>query len=77
MVFSSDSKKLVVGSLDFTAIIYNIAGGKIILTGHTGTVDTIAITSDNELVITGSYDYTVKIWKMSDGTLLGTLNGHS
>jgi WD40 repeat protein len=42
------------------------------LTGHRGSVLTVAISPDGQLIATGSNDKTVKIWRR-DGTLLRTL----
>ena len=45
--------------------------------GHSGWVNSVAITPDGERVVTGSWDETIKIWDMQSGECLDTLEGHS
>jgi len=47
------------------------------LTGHTGTVSTVAFSPDSRLVASGSYDKSVKIWEAGTGLLRQTMTGES
>ena len=47
------------------------------LTGHTGTVTSVAISPDGTLLASGSADDTIKLWSLPDGELLNTLEGHT
>ncbi len=47
------------------------------LTGHTGTVSTLAFSPDSRLIASGSYDKSVKIWDAGSGLLRQTLTGES
>jgi hypothetical protein len=40
--------------------------------GHTGSVNSVAISPDGSLLASGSMDRTVKLWRVSDGALLKT-----
>jgi len=42
------------------------------LTGHTGFVQTLAVTADGRWVISGSTDNTLKVWDIFDGNCLVT-----
>ncbi|MFM2064854.1 MAG: hypothetical protein RLZZ507_4525, partial [Cyanobacteriota bacterium] len=55
------------------------AGGRLLrtLSGHSGSVNAVAVTADNQRVISGSDDNTVKVWNLQTGEELFTLNGHS
>jgi hypothetical protein len=45
------------------------------LTGHAGTVSTVAFSPNGKLIASGSYDRSVKIWEVGSGLLLQTLSG--
>ena len=47
------------------------------LTGHSGSVHSVAFSPDGGMLASGSWDNTVKLWRASDGSLIRTLNGHS
>ncbi|MBD2538676.1 WD40 repeat domain-containing protein [Coleofasciculus sp. FACHB-SPT36] len=47
------------------------------LTGHSHSVNAVAVTPDGKLAISGSGDNTLKIWNLATGKLLRTLTGHS
>jgi WD40 repeat protein len=52
------------------------------LTGHSGSVQAVAVTADGTRVISGSYDKTVKVWNLETGEKETgeeqlTLTGHS
>jgi WD40 repeat protein len=47
------------------------------LIGHTGEINTLAVTPDGKLAVSGSTDNTLKVWDLHSGTELLTLTGHS
>ena len=47
------------------------------LTGHSNTVDSVAISADNSTIVSGSRDNTIKVWDLETGTWKRTLTGHS
>ena len=74
VAISPDGSKVITGSLDNTAKIWNISDGSLVttLSGHEGGITSVAISSDGSKVFTGSWDKTAKIWNMSDGSLIDT-----
>src|SRR3990167_5239096 len=69
--------KVVTGSCDKTAIIWDLNTGKQlhILNGHTDCMLSVAISGDK--VVTGSFDKTAIIWNLNTGKQLHTLKGHT
>ena len=55
------------------------AGGRLLrtLTGHSSSVNAVAVTADGTRVISGSDDNTVKVWNLETGEEQFTLTGHS
>ncbi|MBD2137363.1 hypothetical protein H6F32_07130 [Anabaena sp. FACHB-1237] len=47
------------------------------LTGHSGSVRSVAYSPDGQTVASGSVDSTIKLWNVNTGNLLQTLTGHS
>jgi WD40 repeat protein len=47
------------------------------LTGHSESVDSVAISPDGQTLASGSFDKTIKIWDLRSGELRRTLQGHS
>ena len=78
VAISPDGSKIVTGSCDHTAKIWNMSDGSLVrtLSGHADVITSVAISPDGSKVVTGSYDKTAKIWNMSDGSLITTLSGH-
>ncbi|MCX6125115.1 MAG: WD40 repeat domain-containing protein, partial [Proteobacteria bacterium] len=76
--FSHDGTKVVTGSDDSTAKIWNASSGTEILTlkGHDRFVSAASFSSDGTKVITGSGDNTAKIWDTVSGKQILTLKGH-
>ena len=66
--------KVVTGSADKTAKVFEVATGKELLTlqGHGDAVKAVVVTRDGQKVVTGSGDKTVKVWNLADGKLLLT-----
>ena len=47
------------------------------LTGHSNSVNSVAISPDGQILVSGSDDKTITIWDLSTGQELRTLTGHS
>ena len=47
------------------------------LLGHSGSVNSVAISPNGKIIASGSEDKTIKIWNLNTGTLLRTLTEHS
>jgi DNA-binding helix-hairpin-helix protein with protein kinase domain len=47
------------------------------LTGHSSSVESVAISRDGSTLVSGSDDHTIKIWNLETGELKSTLTGHS
>ncbi len=79
VAFSRDGRRIVTGSYDQTAKIWDAERGKelLTLTGHIWAIWSVAFSPDGRRVITGSGDDTAKIWDAGSGKVLLTLNGHS
>lgn len=54
-------------------------GGPLLQTfiGHTGGINSLAVSPDGKLAVSGGVDNTLKVWDLSRGTELATLTGHS
>ena len=76
--FSPDGERIVSGSTDDTAIIWDVASRKALhrLVGHKGDVNAARFTADASGVVTASDDNTLKLWDARDGALVSTLTGH-
>ena len=74
--FSPNSRHLVSGSEDKTAIVWGIKSGRALqrLEGHRDRVRTVAYSPDGSRIATGSDDRSVKIWDASSGECLHSLD---
>jgi hypothetical protein len=79
VAFSPDGKRVVTGSNDNTAKIWDAANGTELLTlnGHGSGVRSVAFSPDGRRVVTGSFDKTAKLWDGQSGQELLTLKGHA
>ena len=77
--FSPDGKRVLTGSADKTARLWDAATGAEVatLTGHTGSVNAVAFSPDGTRVLTGSDDKTARLWDAATGAAVATLEGHS
>lgn len=76
--YSPDGRRLVTGSHDQTARVWDAASGEQLLTlkGHTGGIYSAAFSPDSRRILTGSYDQTARVWDAVSGEELLTLKGH-
>ena len=74
VAFSPDGSKVLTGSDDNTAKLWDVSTGTVIrtFTGHTDYVISVAFSPDGSKVLTGSSDDTAKLWDVSTGTEIRT-----
>ena len=77
--FSPDGTRIVTGSADDTAKVWDAASGKELLTlsGQDNDVECVAFSPDGSRIATGNDDATLKLWDAFTGKLLETLTGHT
>jgi WD40 repeat protein len=63
------------GSHDHTARVWNLVMGRepLILSGHTGTISSVAVSPDGQRIVTGSFDQTARVWEAATGRLVRTI----
>ena len=81
VAFSPDGKRIVSGSWDETARVWDTNSGQPVgppLTGHTGPVSSVAFSPDGKRIVSGSFDKTVRVWDANSGKPIGPpLTGHT
>jgi WD40 repeat protein/serine/threonine protein kinase len=79
VAFSPDGQRIVTGSADMTAKVWEAASGRELLTlrGHKNEIHSVAFSPDGQRIVTGSYDGTAREWEAASGRGLLTLNGHN
>jgi WD40 repeat protein len=79
VAFSPDGQRVLSGSVDMTARVWDAQTGREILKleGHTGEVACVAFSPDGQRIITGSLDTTAQIWDAQTGREILTLKGHT
>jgi dynein assembly factor with WDR repeat domains 1 len=72
-------RRIVTGSFDKTAIIWDAKSGESIhhLQGHCGEIVCVNFSHDGRLVVTGSMDTTAIVWDVKTGSIISSLSGHS
>ena len=76
--YSADGKRIVTGSWDKTAKVWDANTGQELMTlkGHEGGVISASYNPDGQRIVTGNSDKTAKVWDAKTGTELMTLTGH-
>jgi hypothetical protein len=79
VAFSPDGQRIVTGSDDNTAKVWDVASGEALLTlkGHRARIWSVAFSPDGQRIVTGSWDATAKVWEAASGQELVTLRGHT
>ncbi|MBM3983774.1 MAG: hypothetical protein FJ304_26605, partial [Planctomycetes bacterium] len=77
--FSADGTRIVTGSFDNTAKVWDAKTGAEVLAlkGYTGMVLAASFSADGTRIVTGSYDKTAKVWDAKTGAEVLTLKGHT
>jgi WD40 repeat protein/serine/threonine protein kinase len=78
VAFSPDGQRIVTGSNDATAKVWEAASGRELLRlkGHTSWIRSVAFSPDGQRILTGGGDQTAKVWEAAGGRELLTLKGH-
>lgn len=81
LAFSADKKKLLSGSADKTARVWNLADPKFPETakfvGHAAAVSAVAFSADGAQAFSGAADKTLLQWNAADGMEIRPLAGHT
>jgi len=80
-IFSSDGCCFLTGSVDHTAMLWELGGGGKapplkIYKGHSGSVLSVAFSANEGLVVTGSEDADARIWDKESCECLKIFHGH-
>jgi WD40 repeat protein len=77
VAFSPDGTRILTGSDDQTARVWNARTGtpQLELKGHTGVVRGVAFSPDGTRIVTGSDDQTARVWDAQSGEPLLNLTG--
>ncbi|HZR17440.1 MAG TPA: serine/threonine-protein kinase [Verrucomicrobiae bacterium] len=77
VAYSPDGQRVVTGSADRTAKVWDTATGKevVSLTGHQDAITSVAYSTDGHRIITGSADETARVWDSVSGKELLVLRG--
>lgn len=79
VAFSPDGKRLITGSFDQTAVVWETETGNRLATlrGHGSWVHTVAFSRDGSRILTSSWDHTAKIWDAESYEEILALEGHT
>jgi len=79
VAFNHDGTRVVTGSGDATARVWDVATGEVVTTleGHAGYVRSVVFNHDGTRVVTGSGDATARVWDVATGEVVTTLEGHT
>ncbi len=79
VAFSTNGQRIVTGSQDQTAKVWDAVTGTNLLTyskGHSGRVWSVAFSRDGQRIVSGGWDRIAKVWDAANGDELCTLVGH-
>jgi WD40 repeat protein len=79
MAQTPDGRILVSAGEDDTIRLWSLPSGKYLrtLSGHAGTVRSLAISPDGEVLASGSEDGTIRIWSLPEGRSMFSFAAHS
>ncbi len=79
LVWSPDGKRIVSGSDDTTAQVWDATTGSNLITyrGHSNVVRAVACSPDGKRIVSGSDDKTVQVWGAATGSPIRIYRGHS
>lgn len=77
VAFGSDDK-VATASADGTTLVWQADSGqvRVVLTGHSGDVNSVAVDQSGSVAVTGGIDRSVAVWDLEDGLCQMRLNGH-
>lgn len=78
--FGYGGYKMVSGSLDGTARIYDVTNQsltKVIGGGSMGAVNSVKLNRDNTLLFTASSDHNIRLWNISTNKVMHVFKGHT
>lgn len=78
LAFSTDGSKLISGSFDKTARIWDVRSKRSlhVLKGHKDPIYAVSFSPNGKMAVTGSDDHTLRLWDSRTGRLIATLKGH-
>jgi eukaryotic-like serine/threonine-protein kinase len=79
LAFSPDGGRVVTGSQDKTAIVWDSVSGDatLELVGHQYPIESVAYSPDGKTIATASFDRTAKLWDAQTGREKVTFTGHT